>query len=122
MKNIKRILINVFLLFLLVFSLNSCLNSCESAKEKKARENYESVEGYVKKYGTPVEVREAICSTCRGTGKLKCKNCDGSGKVEGLRRGIFDKQRPIVDCDKCDGFGYFVCDKCGGFGKVKELR
>ena len=129
MKNITKNSINLLLLFFLVFSLNSCLNSCESAKEKKARENLKSMDDYIKKTGERVEIKEVVCSTCRGTGKLKCKDCKGTGKYDGGAWGVAvtdgntgKTTYPGDDCPKCNGFGYFVCEKCGGSGKVKELK
>ena len=41
------------------------------------------------------------CSTCYGTGVIRCQQCDGNGR-----------------CQYCDGRGSFQCSVCHGYGLI----
>ena len=77
-------------------------------------------------------VNKAVtCTTCRGTGRAKCRHCQGAGKrtrnngtVQVLcftcdGSGIFTK----ASCNKCKGsrvvnVGNHRCEKCKGSGRI----
>lgn len=54
------------------------------------------------------------CSTCGGSGRLKCDTCDGSGKCTNCHGS------GLVTCEHCDGTG--DCPNCDGTGKVTCTR
>jgi len=56
---------------------------------------------------------EKPCFPCDGTGRLRCRVCDGKGKVE---IDIGGDKPEINDCVNCDGSGQITCTTCQGNG------
>ena len=102
---------------MLFFSSLFLLSSCT---QNKSKSNGKSTEELIMEMGTPVEIRTEVCGVCRGTGKTKCKECEGVGTIYRLDTKTIRNRH--MDCSNCDGFGYFICSNCGGGGVVKVLR
>jgi DnaJ-class molecular chaperone len=55
----------------------------------------------------------ANCKRCKGTGAVKCPDCNGRGKKEvGLLSVIY------IECKHCHGSGEKQCGVCDGKGTV----
>lgn len=109
----KKILFLSIILFVVLSSCNDNKNQKQTPAE------------IIMEMSTPVELRNVVCSVCRGTGKNKCKKCNASGIIEDKRvlvNGEFNSNlNGTMDCDDCDGYGFFVCSECGGTGVVKAI-
>lgn len=55
----------------------------------------------------------ATCNECKGSGGVKCPNCDGKGKVY---TGMF--RTNTEECKLCHGSGRKKCGVCNGKGSV----
>ena len=53
-------------------------------------------------------VAQALCSICKGTGKVTCVSCKGAG----VRRSSTGDQT----CVTCKGYGVTTCNYCRGTG------
>jgi len=71
------------------------------------------------------------CETCNGTGARtnasikSCPKCQGSGKVQNVRRNRFSMFVQVVPCPSCNGRGQIIdspCRNCGGTGLTKRTR
>lgn len=60
--------------------------------------------------GQSASYRRSTCRTCKGSGLIKCKTCNGSGKGE----------KRV--CESCATSGLVSCGQCGGTGKVETKR
>lgn len=100
-----------FLLLIFTITLNSCEDKQKNERARRAQES-------VFEMATPVEKRQEVCDVCRGTGKVKCKDCNGSGTNKDPLATYYGN----TDCSKCDGYGFFICSKCGGSGVITVLR
>lgn len=61
------------------------------------------------------------CQNCRGTGKIKCPDCDGTGREqyeEGYYASGVERIRTVA-CPECRGTGQISCPDCEGIGKVE---
>lgn len=77
--------------------------------------------------------REMKCDSCNGFGVndkndiQKCKNCNGSGRVEAIYNHGPMRISNVVSCAECNGCGYSIpdenlCNNCSGHGTVKKLE
>ncbi|NLK72187.1 MAG: molecular chaperone DnaJ [Clostridiales bacterium] len=73
--------------------------------------------------------RHETCNECDGTGAKKgtsrvtCPNCNGSGEVRTQQRTPFGQFINVHPCDRCKGKGTIIeelCEVCNGLGKVKN--
>lgn len=73
--------------------------------------------------------RHESCNECDGTGAKKgtsrvtCPNCNGSGEVRTQQRTPFGQFINVHPCDRCKGKGTIIeelCEVCNGSGKVKN--
>lgn len=79
-----------------------------------------------------MNVTVQTCPTCKDTGFVTCKRCEGNGNIFDLW-GDFDPnceecigkgERPckcptrtdLEDCETCEGSGFYTCAKCNGDG------
>lgn len=67
--------------------------------------------------------REVRCVSCNGTGEKEnsqshiCQNCQGSGKVQRVKKTVVGVISSIEDCQNCGGSGKIiqnVCPSCNG--------
>ena len=56
---------------------------------------------------------EKPCFPCDGTGRLRCRVCEGKGKVE---IDIGGDELEVNNCVNCDGSGQITCTTCQGNG------
>ncbi|MEA3357216.1 MAG: molecular chaperone DnaJ [Patescibacteria group bacterium] len=74
--------------------------------------------------------RYVSCTSCGGSGAkdskmVKCKKCDGKGRVRKVRNSILGGISVVIECPDCQGRGEVpktVCDKCGGNGVSVEKK
>ena len=57
------------------------------------------------------------CSTCRGSGEIKCRQCDGTGTI--IKIGFLGKETEET-CYICKGNRYLKCPACEGSGKIED--
>lgn len=79
-----------------------------------------------------IELRKLVrCSRCKGeggepgTGKLKCKTCDGAGEIKKTQRTFFGVFAHSTVCATCNGEGQYpeqVCRECSGDGRVRKIE
>lgn len=71
----------------------------------------------------------ADCDACVGTGatkgtsKVKCPNCSGTGEVRSVQRTPFGQFTNVQPCNNCNGTGEInehPCTACHGNGKVRK--
>ena len=74
-------------------------------------EEIKQSDGKVKKKRT-VKPKMEECSFCKGTGKITCTDCGGSGFIE--------TNGTQTECGHCKGVGFFPCPECQGTGKVPK--
>jgi molecular chaperone DnaJ len=69
------------------------------------------------------------CEHCNGlggelsAGQKICPTCQGSGRIETMRRSFFGSFSQVSECHECHGSGKVFekkCSKCGGDGRIKE--
>jgi len=72
--------------------------------------------------------RMVRCDECRGTGaakgtsKVTCPRCEGSGQVRKVSRSFFGQFVNLTTCDYCKGEGEVIqkpCAACAGQGRVR---
>ena len=72
--------------------------------------------------------RMVRCDECRGTGaakgtsKVSCPRCEGSGQVRKVSRSFFGQFVNLTTCDYCKGEGEVIqkpCAACAGQGRVR---
>jgi hypothetical protein len=57
------------------------------------------------------------CSICKGLGKMKCTECDGTGKTIGyITNSSGDNVKTTITCKKFGGKGKINCISCNGSG------
>lgn len=75
---------------------------------------------YSKEFEYHKNVRCSKCGGEGGTGKHKCTNCNGTGRlIKSHRNGNMFYQQDFGECPHCNGTGYVLdnkCDKCNGTG------
>lgn len=72
--------------------------------------------------------RRSKCAQCSGTGAENgntstCPECNGSGRVEQIKRTPLGRTRQVVRCQKCSGTGDIPeepCKECNGSGIIEE--
>ena len=58
------------------------------------------------KYNIQLFLAILLFASCNSTPKfMQCDECDGEGEV-------------VVDCEECNGYGFFRCRECSGNGNV----
>lgn len=98
----------------LIYDLDISLEEAAEGKEKR------------------IQIRRVEkCETCNGTGARantsikSCPKCQGSGKVQNVRRNRFSMFVQVVPCPSCSGRGQIIdapCRNCGGSGLTKRTR
>lgn len=75
---------------------------------------------YSKEFEYHKNIRCSKCGGEGGTGKHKCTNCNGTGRlIKSHRNGNMFYQQDFGECPHCNGTGYILdnkCDKCNGTG------
>ena len=75
--------------------------------------------------------RQAVCSTCDGSGAAKgskpvtCDRCGGAGQINQTSRSIFGQFTTATICPKCAGSGKIIpdpCPTCHGKGRVQKAE
>jgi molecular chaperone DnaJ len=75
--------------------------------------------------------RTEKCDVCNGSGASPgtsprtCPRCDGSGKIQHMRRSSFAMYVQVTPCPTCKGKGTLIdspCKNCRGTGLVKKHR
>ena len=75
--------------------------------------------------------RHERCSECGGSGAkngsetIKCKECDGTGKVQYTQNTLFGRVVNVGECRNCNGTGKIIkekCSKCRGDGLINVPR
>ena len=79
-----------------------------------------------------IELRKLVrCSRCKGeggepgTGKIKCKTCDGAGEIKKTQRTFFGVFAHSTVCATCNGEGQYpeqICRECSGDGRVRKIE
>ncbi len=79
-----------------------------------------------------IELRKLVrCSRCKGeggepgTGKIKCKTCEGAGEIKKTQRTIFGVFAHSSVCSTCNGEGQYpeqVCRECSGDARVRKIE
>lgn len=86
-----------YILLLAVFAIVSV--SCENKKKERLYIKCDTCNSTGRGIST--------CPDCNGSGRIKCDECDGTGKTG------------IYTCSECDGYGQFKCLLCKGNGEIK---
>ena len=59
------------------------------------------------------------CLNCRGSGKVVCSFCDGTGYINAVSMAIFNHPSAELQvCNHCDGTGEIKCSICDGTGEI----
>lgn len=88
----------------------------------------EAFKGVVKE----IELRKlSRCLRCKGdgtepgTGKIKCKTCEGAGELKKTQRTFFGVFSQSAVCPTCHGEGQYPeqsCKECSGEGRVRKIE
>jgi eukaryotic-like serine/threonine-protein kinase len=75
----------------------------------------------------PGSQRIVPCSECNGATNVTCKNCQGKGQIEQVRRvkepdGTTRNDTFKEDCPICRGYGKQPCPRCEGAGQMLEEK
>jgi eukaryotic-like serine/threonine-protein kinase len=75
----------------------------------------------------PGSQRIVSCSECNGATNVMCKNCQGKGQIEQVRRvkdpdGTTRNDTFKEDCPICRGYGKQPCPRCEGAGQMLEEK
>jgi hypothetical protein len=75
----------------------------------------------------PGSQRIVSCSECNGATNVTCKNCQGKGQIEQVRRvkdpdGTTRNETFKEDCPICRGYGKQPCPRCEGAGQMLEEK
>jgi eukaryotic-like serine/threonine-protein kinase len=75
----------------------------------------------------PGSQRIVSCSECNGATNVTCKNCQGKGQIEQVRRvkdpdGTTRNDTFKEDCPICRGYGKQPCPRCEGAGQMLEEK
>lgn len=77
-------------------------------------------ESYSKEFEYHKNIRCSECNGEGGTGKHKCDNCNGTGRIiKTHRNGNSFYQQDFGECQCCNGTGFIIdnkCSKCNGTG------
>ncbi|MEK9174553.1 MAG: molecular chaperone DnaJ [Patescibacteria group bacterium] len=79
-----------------------------------------------------IELRKLVrCMRCKGngtepgTGKIKCKTCEGAGELKKTQRTFFGVFSQTAICPTCHGEGQYPeqsCKECSGEGRVRKIE
>ncbi len=75
----------------------------------------------------PGSQRIVSCSECNGATNVTCKNCQGKGQIEQVRRvkdtdGTTRNETFKEDCPICRGYSKQPCPRCEGAGQMLEEK
>ena len=75
----------------------------------------------------PGSQRIVPCGECNGATNVTCKNCQGKGQIEQVRRvkepdGTTRNEAFKEDCPICRGYGKQPCPRCEGAGQMLEEK
>ncbi len=73
----------------------------------------------------PNSARVLTCPTCSGASSIPCKECQGKGTIEKLRKvsnpdNTTTSEKLDVTCPSCRGYGKSKCPTCDGTGNIVE--
>eukprot|EP00172_Hildenbrandia_rubra_P001192 Plantae.Rhodophyta-Hildenbrandia_rubra.ctg17483.p1 GENE.Plantae.Rhodophyta-Hildenbrandia_rubra.ctg17483~~Plantae.Rhodophyta-Hildenbrandia_rubra.ctg17483.p1 ORF type:complete len:188 (-),score=17.43 Plantae.Rhodophyta-Hildenbrandia_rubra.ctg17483:423-986(-) len=60
--------------------------------------------------------KEPVCKNCRGSGKVPCELCQGTGFWKALSSTNPRQEYKGVTCPECEGAGTIICPVCLGTG------
>ncbi|MDP3800515.1 MAG: molecular chaperone DnaJ [bacterium] len=91
-----------------------------------------SLEEAFKGIAKELELRKLVrCMHCKGdgtepgTGKIKCKTCEGVGELKKTQRTFFGVFSQTAVCPTCQGEGQYpeqACKDCSGEGRVRKIE
>ena len=85
------------------------------------------VDAMPEQFVLPGSQRIVSCSECNGATNVMCKNCQGKGQIEQVRRvkdpdGTTRNDTFKEDCPICRGYGKQPCPRCEGAGQMLEEK
>ncbi|NTW02110.1 MAG: protein kinase [Oscillochloris sp.] len=78
-----------------------------------------------KEFSLPNSIRVLTCPNCSGSSSIPCKECEGKGMVEKMRKvsnpdNSVTNETLSVKCAACHGYGKSKCPTCTGMGNIVE--
>ncbi|KAL0284101.1 UNVERIFIED_CONTAM: hypothetical protein Sangu_2845000 [Sesamum angustifolium] len=61
------------------------------------------------------------CVVCRGSGRVDCHSCNGSGRTNHTQLAILPKGEWPKWCRSCGGSGLGYCNRCLGTGEYRYI-